>query len=112
PSCVRLGSISHFSALGALLLFSRIDVTRCRLSARSDWVYDLGKMCVSLSRQFLTLLILLTVLAIGLAQDIWKDPSQPLSARVNDLVGRMTLQEKIGQMINEAPAIPPGRSRG
>lgn len=40
------------------------------------------------------------------AQEIWKDPSQPLKARVDDLVGRMTLQEKIGQMINGAPAIP------
>src|SRR5579862_5023659 len=37
---------------------------------------------------------------------IWKDPSKPISARVDDLVSRMTLQEKIGQMINGAPAIP------
>jgi beta-glucosidase len=27
-------------------------------------------------------------------------------ARVNDLVGRMTLEEKVGQMLNAAPAIP------
>ncbi|KAH9323773.1 hypothetical protein KI387_018412 [Taxus chinensis] len=30
---------------------------------------------------------------------LYKDPSQPISVRVKDLVGRMTLEEKIGQMI-------------
>ncbi len=34
------------------------------------------------------------------------DPSAPLENRVNDLVSRMTLDEKIGQMMNSAPAIP------
>lgn len=28
----------------------------------------------------------------------YKDPKQPLGARIRDLMGRMTLQEKIGQM--------------
>jgi beta-glucosidase len=34
------------------------------------------------------------------------DPSLPLERRVNDLVSRMTLEEKVGQMMNAAPAIP------
>ena len=34
------------------------------------------------------------------------DPDLPLDKRVDDLVARMTLQEKIGQMMNAAPAIP------
>jgi beta-glucosidase len=34
------------------------------------------------------------------------DPDLPTDQRVNDLVGRMTLDEKIGQMMNSAPAIP------
>ena len=29
---------------------------------------------------------------------VYKDPSQPLESRVEDLLGRMTLAEKIGQM--------------
>ncbi|KAL6966612.1 beta-glucosidase [Sarracenia purpurea var. burkii] len=29
----------------------------------------------------------------------YKDPRQPLNARVKDLMGRMTLEEKIGQMV-------------
>ena len=37
---------------------------------------------------------------------IWKDASQPLAARVNDLVSRMSLAEKVQQMRNAAPAIP------
>jgi len=35
----------------------------------------------------------------------YKDPSLPLEVRVNDLVGRMTIEEKISQMMNAAPAI-------
>ncbi|KAL0554748.1 hypothetical protein IC582_008676 [Cucumis melo] len=29
----------------------------------------------------------------------YKDPKQPLNVRINDLLGRMTLEEKIGQMV-------------
>ncbi|MEJ2082931.1 MAG: hypothetical protein P8Y94_12355, partial [Acidobacteriota bacterium] len=36
----------------------------------------------------------------------FQDPSLSTEARVNDLVGRLTLEEKIGQMMNAAPAIP------
>jgi beta-glucosidase len=38
--------------------------------------------------------------------EIWKDPSQPMDARVKDLVRRMSLAEKVQQMRNAAPAIP------
>ena len=34
------------------------------------------------------------------------NPDLPTDQRVNDLVSRMTLDEKIGQMMNAAPAIP------
>jgi beta-glucosidase len=34
------------------------------------------------------------------------DPSRPISERVQDLLGQLTLDEKIGQMCNEAKAIP------
>ena len=36
----------------------------------------------------------------------FEDTSMPVEQRVADLVGRMTLDEKISQMIDEAPAIP------
>ena len=38
--------------------------------------------------------------------EIWKDPAQPLEARVHDLVRRMSLAEKVSQMRADAPAIP------
>jgi len=38
--------------------------------------------------------------------EIWKDASQPVAARVHDLVRRMSLAEKALQMRNAAPAIP------
>jgi beta-glucosidase len=38
--------------------------------------------------------------------EIWKDASQPMDARVKDLVRRMSLAEKVEQMRNAAPAIP------
>lgn len=37
---------------------------------------------------------------------LYLDPNAPLQQRVDDLVGRMTLEEKVSQMQNEAPAIP------
>ena len=33
------------------------------------------------------------------------DPARAVDERVRDLIGRMTLAEKVGQMVNEAPAI-------
>ena len=35
---------------------------------------------------------------------IWRDPSQPLPARENDLIRRMSLAEKVAQLQNGAPA--------
>ncbi len=40
------------------------------------------------------------------ATPIYLDPSAPLEQRVNDLVSRMTLEEKVSQMQDVAPAIP------
>ncbi|HVU26280.1 MAG TPA: glycoside hydrolase family 3 C-terminal domain-containing protein [Verrucomicrobiae bacterium] len=38
--------------------------------------------------------------------EIWKDSSQPIDARVNDLISRMSLAEKVQQIRNDTPAIP------
>ena len=35
----------------------------------------------------------------------FQDPSLSVEQRVNDLVSKMTLDEKVGQMLNAAPAI-------
>lgn len=37
---------------------------------------------------------------------IWRDPAQPLKARADDLIRRMSLAEKVAQLKNAAPAIP------
>ncbi len=37
---------------------------------------------------------------------IWRDPSQPLPARENDLIRLMSLAEKVAQLQNDAPSIP------
>jgi beta-glucosidase len=36
----------------------------------------------------------------------YKNPALPFATRVDDLVSRMTLEEKVSQMMNAAPAIP------
>ena len=48
----------------------------------------------------------ITMGALAQADAPYKDPKLPVAQRVDDLVGRMTLDEKIGQMMNGAPAIP------
>ncbi|KAK2975353.1 hypothetical protein RJ640_009707 [Escallonia rubra] len=40
----------------------------------------------------------LWVVASGAVYMKYKDPKQPLNARINDLMSRMTLEEKVGQM--------------
>ncbi len=37
---------------------------------------------------------------------VYLDPSQPINVRVDDLIGRMTLDEKAEQLVNQARAIP------
>lgn len=37
---------------------------------------------------------------------LYTDPSQPAEVRVDDLIGRMTLEEKATQLVNQARAIP------
>lgn len=37
---------------------------------------------------------------------LYLDPSQPLDARVSDLLSRMTLEEKASQLVNQSRAIP------
>ncbi len=56
------------------------------------------------------LLSLLLLTAAGVAQDgnkpLYLDPSQPIDARVDDLIHRMTLEQKASQLVNQARAIP------
>ncbi len=52
------------------------------------------------------LLILLPCTAQTPGGAVYLDPSQPIDARVNDLVGKMTLEEKASQLVNQARAIP------
>src|SRR5215475_7085235 len=37
---------------------------------------------------------------------VYLDPTRPIAERVQDLLSRLTLSEKIGQMCNSAQAIP------
>ncbi|MEQ8713922.1 MAG: glycoside hydrolase family 3 C-terminal domain-containing protein [Cyclobacteriaceae bacterium] len=55
-------------------------------------------------------LILLLIMTLGLsslqAQPTYLDTSADLDTRVKDLIGRLTLQEKVDQMLMNTPAIP------
>ncbi|MFC1490785.1 glycoside hydrolase family 3 C-terminal domain-containing protein [Candidatus Latescibacterota bacterium] len=37
---------------------------------------------------------------------IWRDPTKPMRDRIDDLIRRMSLEEKVAQVRNDAPAIP------
>src|SRR5262252_3556054 len=50
--------------------------------------------------------MLLVLAAAARAQAQYLDPSLPAERRAADLVSRMTLEEKVLQMQNNAPAIP------
>lgn len=40
------------------------------------------------------------------AQEIFRNPSKPIDVRVKDLISKLTLDEKVHQMVNSSPAIP------
>src|SRR5438105_12466494 len=48
----------------------------------------------------------INAVAIAQQQPVYLDANASLETRVHDLVSRMTLEEKIGQMVYTAPAIP------
>ena len=52
-----------------------------------------------------TLLLSASVLTTVQAQQKFRNPDLPVDERVDDLVNQLTLDEKIAQMINDAPAI-------
>jgi beta-glucosidase len=57
---------------------------------------------------FLVVLLALVFISPAHTQTVppYKNPNLPIETRVNDLVSRMTLEEKVRQMQNAAPAIP------
>ena len=51
-------------------------------------------------------LCLLLPVAASAQQARYRNPDLPTAERVADLIGRMTLEEKVGQLMDNAPAIP------
>lgn len=49
--------------------------------------------------------IFLYNIVIGQEKETWKNPYAPIDERVKDLISRLTLEEKISQMMHSAPAI-------
>ena len=56
-------------------------------------------------KKYLSAFALMLLAVTGIQAQIWRDPSQPLERRVADLLGSMTLEEKVSQLSNESPAI-------
>lgn len=54
---------------------------------------------------FLLLLSAVTLLGQAGKKSIYLDPAQPLDRRIQDLIGRLTLAEKVSQLSHEATAI-------
>ncbi|OGX83711.1 glycosyl hydrolase [Hymenobacter coccineus] len=50
-------------------------------------------------------MLLLSLGAHGQTAPIFRDPKQPLNARVNDLIKQLSLEEKAQQMLDQSPAI-------
>ncbi|MGB8065945.1 MAG: glycoside hydrolase family 3 C-terminal domain-containing protein [Candidatus Sulfotelmatobacter sp.] len=65
------------------------------------------KKCIPTMVQISTFLMFTAILCTAQNQSaLYLDPLQPIDARVDDLIGRMTLEEKASQLVNQARAIP------
>src|SRR5579863_494352 len=68
-------------------------------------------MLAKRSRTILQIVVTLALILVRSAaqtadKPIYLDPSKPVDVRVDDLIGRMTLEEKASQLVNQARAIP------
>lgn len=54
----------------------------------------------------LVALLLTLTLSVCAQQNIYLDPARTIDERAHDLVSKLTLEEKVGQMMYNAPAIP------
>jgi len=63
---------------------------------------------LTIPRQLALALVLIPVPCTAQKENnpAYLDPSQPIKVRVDDLVGRMTLEEKASQLVNQSRAIP------
>ncbi len=62
---------------------------------------------IQIALHFIAVVVFMLGLCVGQsAVPVYLDPSQPVEVRVNDLIGRMTLEEKASQLVNQARAIP------
>jgi beta-glucosidase len=64
------------------------------------------KICGQIILPIVPVLIMLGECAGQTASPVYLDASKPINVRVDDLVGRMTLEEKASQLVNQARAIP------
>ena len=53
-----------------------------------------------------SLVIALTAIAQGNGYELYRDMNAPMHERIMDLLGRMTVEEKVSMMTHNAPAIP------
>jgi beta-glucosidase len=63
-------------------------------------------MRITLQLAFFLVLILVRAGAQTAGGALYLDPSQPINVRVDDLIKRMTLEQKATQLVNQARAIP------
>jgi beta-glucosidase len=63
-------------------------------------------MTMNLQIKYLAAVVMM-LLSVGLAAQTlpYRDPGLPIPERIHDLIGRMTLEEKVSQMMNRSPAI-------
>lgn len=65
-----------------------------------------GRFQIGLEMVLVLILTVTPCAAQNAVAGVYLDPAQPISVRVDDLVGRMTLEEKASQLVNQSRAIP------
>src|SRR5580693_2748264 len=65
-----------------------------------------GLLFASNARRIAAAAVLCSSMAMAQGAPVYLDTAKPVEVRVKDLVGRMTLEEKVSQMQNHAVAIP------
>ena len=75
-----------------------ISIDKCQLTIQSKVIQDQHVNLLISKSAFILVLILCSVVFSHAQQPVYLDSSKSIRQRVDDLLGRMTLEEKIGQM--------------
>jgi beta-glucosidase len=89
---VKISGTTYYSSTEIFILFLRISINSCRFEPENESLKLLQTM------RILIVAIFLTISGLNARSQVYKNPEAAIDSRVNDLLSRMTVEEKFWQL--------------